>query len=108
MNPETGLTRADAAVRLKEHGYNEVAEQKRHPVLEFLARFWGLSAWMYELIMVLSIILQKFADLALVGALLVVNAVVSTAQKRRAAGVVETLRRQVRVSARCCAMRAGR
>ena len=100
VNPETGLTRADAAVRLKEHGYNEVAEQKRHLVLEFLAKFWGLSAWMYELIMVLSIILQKFADLALVGALLVVNAVVSTAQKRRAAGVVETLRRQVRVSAR--------
>ena len=100
VNPETGLTRADAAVRLKEHGYNEVAEQKRHLVLEFLAKFWGLSAWMYELIMVLSIILQKFADLALVGALLVVNAVVSTAQKRRTAGVVETLRRQVRVSAR--------
>lgn len=58
VNPETGLTRADAAVRLKEHGYNEVAEQKRHLVLQFLARFWGLSAWMFELIMVLSIILQ--------------------------------------------------
>ena len=100
VNPETGLTRADAAVRLKEHGYNEVAEQKRHLVLEFLAKFWGLSAWMFELIMVLSIIQQKFANLAVVGALLVVNAVVSTAQERRAAGVVETLRRRVRVSAR--------
>ncbi len=100
VNPETGLTRADAAVRLKEHGYNEVAEQKRHLVLQFLARFWGLSAWMFELIMVLSIIQHKFANLAVVGALLVVNAVVSTAQERRAAGVVETLRRRVRVSAR--------
>jgi len=100
VNPETGLTRADAAVRLKEHGYNEVAEQKRHLVLEFLAKFWGLSAWLFELIMVLSIILQKFANVAVVGALLVVNAVVSAAQERRAAGVVETLRRQVRVSAR--------
>ena len=100
VNPETGLTRADAAVRLKEHGYNEVAEQKRYLVLEFLAKFWGLSAWMFELIMVLSIIQQKFANLAVVGALLVVNAVVSTAQERRAAGVVETLRRRVRVSAR--------
>ena len=99
VNPETGLTRADAAVRLKEHGYNEVAEQKRYLVLEFLAKFWGLSAWMFELIMVLSIIQQKFANLAVVGALLVVNAVVSTAQERRAAGVVETLRRRVRVSA---------
>ena len=100
VNPETGLTSADAAVRLKEHGYNEVAEQKGHPVLRFLEKFWGLSAWMLELIMVLSAVLHKFADLAVVGALLVVNAVLSTAQEHRAAGVVETLRRRLRVSAR--------
>ena len=100
VNPETGLSSADAAVRLKEHGYNEVAEQKGHPVLKFLEKFWGLSAWMLELIMVLSAVLHKFADLAVVGALLVVNAVLSTAQEHRAAGVVETLRRRLRVSAR--------
>ena len=54
VNPETGLTHAEVGVRRKEHGLNEVAEQRRHPVLIFLRKFWGISAWMLELIMVLS------------------------------------------------------
>ena len=86
--------------RRKEHGYNEVAETKEHPVLRFLSKFWGLSAWMLELIMVLSAVLHKFSDLAVVSALLIVNAVLSFAQERRAAGVVETLRKRLQVSAR--------
>ena len=91
-NPDTGLTRAEVDVRRKEHGYNEVAEHKGHPVLMFLGKFWGLSAWMLELIMVLSAALGKYSDLAVVSALLVINAVVSFLQEHRAAGVVETLR----------------
>ncbi len=39
----------------------------------FLGKFWGLSAWMLELIIVLSAALRKYSDLAVVGALLVVN-----------------------------------
>ncbi|MFI5182361.1 MAG: plasma-membrane proton-efflux P-type ATPase [Thermoanaerobaculia bacterium] len=100
VNPEAGLTRADVDARRKEHGYNEVAEQKGHPVLKFLGKFWGVSAWMLELIMVLSVVLRKFSDLLVVGALLVVNAVLSSMQERRAAGVVETLRRRLQVTAR--------
>ena len=41
VNPETGLTSAEVDVRRKEHGYNEVAEQKGHPVLNFLAKILG-------------------------------------------------------------------
>ena len=100
VNPETGLTLAEVDVRRKEHGYNEVAEKKGHPVLMFLGKFWGLSAWMLELIMVLSAVLGKYSDLAVVGALLVVNAVLSFMQEHRAAGVVEALRRRLQVSAR--------
>ena len=100
VNPDTGLTHAEVDVRRRENGYNEVAETKGHPVLMFLGKFWGLSAWMLELIMVLSAVLGKFSDLAVVGALLVVNAVLSFMQEHRAAGVVETLRRRLQVSAR--------
>jgi plasma-membrane proton-efflux P-type ATPase len=100
VNPDTGLTHAEVEVRRKKDGYNEVAEKKSHPVLMFLRKFWGLSAWMLELIMVLSAVLGKFSDLAVVGALLVVNAVLSFMQEHRAAGVVETLRRRLQVSAR--------
>ena len=95
VNPDAGLARAEVDVRRKQNGYNEVAEQKGHPVLTFLKKFWGISAWMLELIMVLSVVLGKYSDFVVVGALLVVNAVLSFAQEHRAAGVVATLRRRL-------------
>jgi len=100
VNPDTGLTHAEVAIRRKEHGYNEVTEKKGHPLLMFLSKFWGLSAWMLELIMVLSAVLGNFTDLAVVAALLIINAVLSFMQEHRAAGVVDTLRRRLQVSAR--------
>ena len=48
---------------------------------------------------VLSAVLGKYSDLVVVSALLVINAVLSFMQERRAAGVVEALRR-LQVSAR--------
>jgi H+-transporting ATPase len=100
VNPDTGLSNAEVDTRRKEHGYNEVAVQKEHPVLIFLGKFWGMSAWMLELIMVLSAFLHKYSDLAVVSALLVVNAVLSFVQERRAAGVVEALRKRLQISSR--------
>ena len=100
VDPETGLPSAEVESRRKEHGYNEVTEHKGHPLSDFLRKFWGISAWMLELIMILSAVLGKYADLVVVSALLVVNAVLSFAQERRAAGVVEALRRRLQVSAR--------
>ncbi len=79
MNPDTGLTHAEVDVRLKENGYNEVAEQKGHPSLKFIQKFWGISAWMLELIMVLSAVLGKYWDLVVVGACLGVNDAVKVA-----------------------------
>ncbi|MDE3051143.1 MAG: plasma-membrane proton-efflux P-type ATPase, partial [Nitrospirota bacterium] len=98
--PETGLTQAEVGARRKEHGYNEVPEQRGHPVLRFLGKFWGVSAGMLELIIVLSAVLRKYSDLVVVSALLMVNAVLSFLQEHRAAGVVETLRRRLQVRAR--------
>jgi plasma-membrane proton-efflux P-type ATPase len=59
-----------------------------------------MSAWMLELITVLSAVLGNYSDLAVVSALLVINAVLSFTQEHRAAGVVEALRRRLQVSAR--------
>lgn len=100
VNPDTGLTHAEVELRRKDHGYNEVADEKDRPVLKFIGKFWGISAWLLELIMVLSAVLGKYSDLAVVTALLVINAVLSFLQERRAAGVVEALRRRLQVSAR--------
>src|ERR1035441_8765549 len=100
VNPDTGLTRAEVDSRRKENGYNEVAEKKGHPALKFLKKFWGISAWMLELIMVLSAVLKNYSDLIVVGALLVINAVLGFMQEHRAAGVVAALRKRLQVNAR--------
>jgi len=97
-NPDTGLTKAEIETRRKQYGYNEVPEHKGHPALAFLGKFWGVSAWMLELIMALSAILGKYTDLFVVGALLIINAVLGFEQERRAAG---------RSPRACCARRAG-
>jgi H+-transporting ATPase len=100
VNADIGLTSAEVELRRKEHGYNEVTEVKGRPVLAFLKKFWGISAWMLELIMALSAVLRNYSDLIVVSALLVANALVGFLQERRAAGVVEALRRRLQVSAR--------
>ncbi len=100
VNPVTGLTDPEIEARRNKNGFNEVAEKKPHPVLMFLGKFWSLSAWMLELIIVLSLVLRNLPDLVVVSTLLVVNAVLSFTQEHRAAGVVETLRRRLRVNAR--------
>jgi len=100
VNLETGLAHGEVHNRQKQHGYNEVAERKEHPILKFLRKFWGLSAWMLESIMLLSLVLGHYSDLAVVSALLLINAVLGFAQDRRAAGVMVTLRRRLQVSAR--------
>jgi H+-transporting ATPase len=100
VNPDMGLANGEVEVRRKVNGYNEVVEKKAHPILMFLGKFWGLSAWMLELIMALSAVTRNIPDLAVVGVLLVVNAVLSFIQEHRAAGVVEILRKRLQVSAR--------
>jgi plasma-membrane proton-efflux P-type ATPase len=100
VDPAKGLPATALAGLRKEHGFNEVAEAAAHPLRDFLKKFWGLSAWMLELIMVLSAVLGHHADLAVVGSLLVINALVSYLQERRAAGVVATLRQRLQVTAR--------
>lgn len=100
VTPDAGLTHAQVDTRRTAHGYNEVIEKKGHPVLAFLRKFWGISAWMLELIIVLSAVLGNYSDLAVVGTLLIINAVLSFAQEQRAAGVVQALRRRLQVNAR--------
>ena len=99
-NLDTGLTEAQAQLRLKRYGRNEVAEKRKNPLLSFLHKFWGLSAWMIEAIILLSWVLHRYSDLYIVTALLFVNAILSFIQEQRASGVVEALRKELRVNAR--------
>lgn len=95
----TGLANEEVTARRRLSGYNEIAPHKTHPVTAFLVKFWIPSAWMLEVILLLSAVLRKYSDLAVIGALLIVNAVVGFVQERRAATAVEALRRRLQVDA---------
>jgi H+-transporting ATPase len=97
---EAGLATVEAHARLSKQGPNEVEETKRHPILLFAKKFWGLSAWMIELIALLSFVLHKRADMCVALSLLVANAILSFFQEERASAAVATLRRKLEVTAR--------
>jgi H+-transporting ATPase len=84
----TGLSDAEARARLQRDGPNDVPERRIRPLLLFARKFWGPSAGMLEAIALLSFILHKYTDLAVVLALLVTNAVISFLQEQRASSAV--------------------
>ncbi len=97
---QAGLTSAEAKSRVERVGANEVPEQPVHPLAIFASKFWGLSAWLIELIVLLSFLLYKYTDLAVALTLLVVNAILSFLLEERASTAVAALRHRLQVTAR--------
>ena len=99
-NLNLGLESVEVENRLKQYGYNEVPERKANPTIRFARKFWGITALMLEIIIVLSWFLQRYADLYIVTGLLVFNAILGFAEEQRASGAVEVLKEKLRVNAR--------
>ena len=77
-----GWTSDQVKEKQKQYGRNEVAEKQPNPVLAFAKKFWGLTAWMLEVAIVLSFVLGKYLDLYIITALLLVNAILGFIQER--------------------------
>ncbi|HVP92638.1 MAG TPA: plasma-membrane proton-efflux P-type ATPase [Acidobacteriota bacterium] len=96
----TGLKSADVENRLKQYGYNEVVEKKVNPAVRFAKHFWGLTAWMLEIIIILSWFLHRYADLYIVTGLLFFNSILGFAEEQKASGAVDALKKKLQVNAR--------
>jgi H+-transporting ATPase len=95
-----GLKQAEVENCRKQYGFNEVPEKKSNPLINFLKKFWGLTAWMLELIIILSWFLHKESDAYIVMGLLVFNAVIGFAQEQNAANAVNILKKKLQVNAK--------
>lgn len=101
-----GLSEEKAAANFARYGPNEVPERKVNPVIRFASKFWGFTAWMLELVMVFSLFLRSFFDFYIIGALIIVNAIIGFVQEQNASSAVEALRKKLQVNARV--LRGGR
>ncbi|MDR0797579.1 MAG: plasma-membrane proton-efflux P-type ATPase [Nitrososphaerota archaeon] len=97
---ETGLNSAEVESRRAQFGFNEIVEKKINFLLQFAKRFWGLTAWLLEAIIILSIFLQRYADVYIILSLLILNAVLGFWEEYRASKAVETLKEKLVVNAR--------
>jgi H+-transporting ATPase len=95
-----GLSSDEVATRLGQYGYNEIPEKKANSLRTFAGKFWGLTAWMLEIIIVLSLFLHRYSDLYIVTGLLVFNSILGFEEERRASGAVESLKQKLQVNAR--------
>ncbi len=95
-----GLTSDQVEERQRRYGRNEVAEKQPNPVLAFAKKFWGLTAWMLEVAIVLSFVLGNYLDLYIIAALLLVNAILGFIQERQATRAVGVLKQKLQLKVR--------
>jgi H+-transporting ATPase len=100
FQPATGLSSEEAERRLAQYGPNAVAEEKSHPVLIFAEKFWAPVPWMLEATVLLELILGRYTEALLIGALLVFNAILSIVQESRAQNALAILRQHLTVQTR--------
>jgi H+-transporting ATPase len=99
-NALQGLSAAEAMRRLAQHGPNEVAEDKPHPLLTLLRKFWSPVPWMLEATIVLQLVIGKPDEAAVIAVLLLVNAVMGYIQEGRASKALAMLRQRLDIQAR--------
>ncbi len=95
-----GLSQAEAQRRLETYGSNELAKETVNPLLKFLSYFWGPIPWMIEAAAILSAVVQHWADLGIILALLIVNAVVGFWEEYQAGNTIEALKARLAPNAR--------
>jgi H+-transporting ATPase len=97
---EEGLSSSEAQSRLDEYGPNEIAEKKKNPILKFLAYFWGPIPWMIEVAAILSAVLGRWDDFAIIFLLLLMNGVVGFWQENKADRAIDLLKKRLAPTAR--------
>jgi H+-transporting ATPase len=96
----TGLSQSQANRLLKEYGPNAIPETKTHPWLIFLSKMWAPVPWMLEVSILLEILLGRYLEAGVIGALVLFNAWVSTVQENRAQDALKLLKKRLVVSVR--------
>jgi H+-transporting ATPase len=88
----TGLTEAEASLRLAYHGPNCLEEKKKNLFLQLLSYFWGPMPIMIWLAALIEWINESWPDLAILLTLQFLNGFVSFFEEKNAGDAVEALK----------------
>src|SRR5262245_48423356 len=92
-NQATGLTAAEARLRLAKYGINGIVEKEDSQLKKLLRYFTGSIAYMIEAAGVISALLGRWSDFAIITALLFFNAIIGFWQDHKAANALAALKK---------------
>jgi H+-transporting ATPase len=92
-NQATGLTSAEAQARLAKYGINGIVEKEDSQLEKLLGYFTGSIAYMIEAAAVISALLGRWSDFAIITALLLFNAIIGFWQDHKAANALAALKK---------------
>lgn len=99
VDPDAGLTSAEAAARLGKDGPNAIVEKQRSRLRELLGYFTGPIAFMIEAAALVSAVIGHWGDFAIIATLLLFNAALGFWQDSKAADALAALKKGLAPSA---------
>jgi len=92
---DKGLNAEQVRERLARFGYNEIQEKEEPLWHRVFRRFWGPIPWMIETAAILSAVVQKWDDFAIIAVMLLVNAGLDFFQEHRALNALKALKQRL-------------
>jgi len=94
-----GLSSNVARSRLAQDGPNATPDASVHRLRNVLAKFWAPVPWLLEASIILQVVLHKYFEASIIGALLVFNAALSYFQEGRAQATLAALKSRLALNA---------
>jgi H+-transporting ATPase len=95
----TGLSSEEAATLLMHDGPNAMTDTSTHFLRNAVSKFWAPVPWLLEASMILQLVLHKFVEAGIIGALLLFNAVLAFVQEGRAQATLNALKTRLALNA---------
>ena len=94
-DPQKGLGSEEAKKRLQHYGPNAIEEKEEPLWHRIFRRFWGPIPWMIEVAAILSAVVRRWEDFAIIVTMLLVNAGLDFYQEGKALNALKTLKQKL-------------